>query len=322
MTPVLVVLVTLAFVAVGVVLDAPHRRAGRLVPAFDRRSGRRDQVGWLSDGNPSPAPGRSTPRRPGSRWAAVGWTTGSGAVTTAGVAGPAVLLAAGVGIVVPAAGAAAVGLLASGPAAGAALGLLVAVLLRRGRSTLEGRTAEVQRRGAVEACAVVADELRAGRSAAQALRAAAGVAGPFGVTLRRAASTAVLGGDVAGVLDGEVAAAVAPTARRLATCWRVAERTGAGLAVAADTLAAALRAGEEQRRQVQAELAGPRATARLLAVLPIAGLLLGTGTGARPLEVLLDTTVGGVCLVVGTALDLAGLLWTDRILARAARGDP
>ena len=78
-----------------------------------------------------------------------------------------------------------------------------------------------------------------------------------------------------------------------------------------------LRAEQAQRRAVQAELAGPRATAGMLAILPLAGLVLAAGLGADPLHVLLETPVGWVCLVAGLGLDGLGLLWTGRLVTRA-----
>lgn len=108
--------------------------------------------------------------------------------------------------------------------------------------------------------------------------------------------------------------------RALAACWTVCARSGAGLAAAVDRLEEGLRAEQAQRRALDAELAGPRATAALLAVLPLVGLLLAAALGADPLRVLLHTPLGLLCLVTGLALDAAGVLWTRRLAARAAAG--
>ncbi len=118
--------------------------------------------------------------------------------------------------------------------------------------------------------------------------------------------------------SGHVApTAVAPVLRALAACWTVCAGTGSGLAAAVERLEEGLRADAGQRRALQAELAGPRATAGMLAALPLAGLLLAAGLGADPLHVLLETPVGLVCLVAGLGLDAVGLLWTGRLVARA-----
>jgi tight adherence protein B len=212
------------------------------------------------------------------------------------------------------------------------LGPVVALLLSAGALALR-RTAAVrrrtvarraERRRAVEACATLAGELRAGRSPAAALTVAAELAGgPSRDVLLSAAAAARLGGDVAGALlpaDAPVsgpATAVPEVLRALAACWTVCAASGSGLAAAIDRLEEGLRADQDRRRAVEAELAGPRATAGMLAVLPFAGLLLATGLGADPAHVLLHTPLGLVCLAGGLFLDGLGLLWTGRLVARA-----
>ncbi|MGH3529759.1 MAG: type II secretion system F family protein, partial [Pseudonocardiaceae bacterium] len=68
---------------------------------------------------------------------------------------------------------------------------------------------------------------------------------------------------------------------------------------------------------VQAQLAGPRATAAVLAGLPLLGLALGQAVGAAPLRVLCQTVVGQVLLVIGTAATCVGVLWSARLVSGA-----
>jgi tight adherence protein B len=49
----------------------------------------------------------------------------------------------------------------------------------------------------------------------------------------------------------------------------------------------------------------------------VVGLLLGQGIGARPLGVLLGTSLGHVALVIAVGLELAGLSWMAALLRRA-----
>jgi len=105
--------------------------------------------------------------------------------------------------------------------------------------------------------------------------------------------------------------------RALAACWTVCAGSGSGLAVAVERLEEGLRAEQAQRRAVDGELAGPRATAGLLAVLPAGGVLLAVGLGADPLSVLFTTPLGLTCLAVGLGLDALGLWWTGRLVAGA-----
>jgi len=97
----------------------------------------------------------------------------------------------------------------------------------------------------------------------------------------------------------------------MAACWEVAERSGAGLAAALDRLAVGLQAELEVAAEIDSQLAGSRATARLLAVLPVVALVMGEALGADPLHVLFSTGYGWVCLVVGGGLSLLGFRWVE-----------
>ncbi|HEU0104365.1 MAG TPA: type II secretion system F family protein [Mycobacteriales bacterium] len=208
-----------------------------------------------------------------------------------------------------------------GPVGAALVAVAAAVAVRVAAGRAKARERELERRHAVEACAGLAAELRAGRTPQQALAVAAGLArGPSRVVLTAAAATAGWGGSVPAALLVETVptTAVPEVLRGLAACWEVCSRAGSGLAASIERLADGLRARQTQERAVAAALAGPRASAALLAALPLAGIALAAGLGAHPLHVLLHTPLGSVCLVAGVALDGLGLWWTARIVARAA----
>ena len=210
-----------------------------------------------------------------------------------------------------------VALVLLGPVAAAVAGAAAAVLSRvvAGRRRL-AETAH-ERAGALDALSLLGAELRSGRPAADALEAAAGLAvGRIGAALRGAAGAVRLGGDVGAALSVE-GSAVPEVLRGLAACWLVCSTAGSGLAAGVERLEEGLRAAEAQRRAIESELAGPRATAGVLAVLPVAGLALAAALGARPLHVLLHTPVGLACLLGGLLLDGAGVLWTRRLVANA-----
>ncbi|HWH29224.1 MAG TPA: type II secretion system F family protein [Mycobacteriales bacterium] len=178
---------------------------------------------------------------------------------------------------------------------------------------------DVERARAVEALGALAAELRAGRPVGAALASAAPVAvGPTGSALRAAGAAALAGGDVTEVLtEAADSSAVPDLLRGLAACWALCAQTGSGLAVAVERLELAERDAHDRRRAVDAELAGPRTTAALLAALPAVGVALAAALGARPLDLLLGTPLGLGCLVGGAVLDAVGLLWTRRLVARA-----
>ena len=199
----------------------------------------------------------------------------------------------------------------------------VSRLLPRGRVWRPSRQEATVRAAVVELLDAVAAELRAGRSPLDALRR--GVeevpVAVLAAALAPVAESARLGGDVPAALRAAAGVRGAHALGWLAAAWQVAESTGAGLAVALEQLAVTGRADDELRHRVSVQLAGPRATARLLAVLPLFGLLLGSALGAGPVRVLLGTPVGWALAVLGIGLDLVGLWWVAR-LARAVERPP
>ncbi|WP_307825201.1 type II secretion system F family protein [Streptomyces sp. M2CJ-2] len=191
-------------------------------------------------------------------------------------------------------------------------------LLRRVRLAARERRDREKRADAVIAlCGALAGEVRAGRQPGEALSPAARDSGGLGEAQAAVLAAARLGGDVP---DGLAAAARQPGAeglRGLAACWRVAVDQGAGLAAGLDRLEAALRAERDRRGDLRAQLAGARATAVMLAGLPVLGLGLGAALGADPLHILLHTASGFGCLVAGGVLEGLGLWWVLRIMRGA-----
>jgi tight adherence protein B len=186
--------------------------------------------------------------------------------------------------------------------------------LDRVRDPTRRREAARRRAAVIELCAGLAAELGAGGTARESLNAAS-LAVPDVAHL----------GAVAAAPHGDVAQALQTAAGRpggagllsLAACWRVSERSGSALAPSVSRLAATLRDEEQVRREVAAQLAGPRATSVLLALLPLFGLLMGGALGADPLAVLVGTPAGRACLISGLLLEAIGLVWTARITRRA-----
>ncbi|WP_443041878.1 type II secretion system F family protein [Streptomyces sp. B21-106] len=191
-------------------------------------------------------------------------------------------------------------------------------LLRRARRAAETRRAGERRGDAVIAlCAALAGEVLAGRQPGEALQWAARNTGGLGEAQPMVLAAARFGGDVPRALALAARSPGAEGLLGLAACWRVAVDQGAGLAAGLDRLEAALRAERDQRADLRAQLAGPRATVVMLAGLPVLGLLLGAALGADPLHVLLHTGAGLGCLLVGGVLEGAGAWWALRIVRTA-----
>lgn len=201
--------------------------------------------------------------------------------------------------------------------------------LRRARDRWERLRAErkeesLWRASVIEVCDGMAAELRAGRAPHAAFAHAAAVVdprvgGPIMTEWRRCEAEGTgTGLDVA--LERLADRPGAGGLRMLAACWRIGADKGGAFAPVIEGLAAALRDEEAQRREIAAHLAGPRATARLLAVLPVLGVGMAAALGADPLSFLFGTLPGLACLAAGVGLDLGGLWWTRRLARSAEAG--
>ncbi|MFY1673644.1 type II secretion system F family protein [Plantactinospora sp. WMMB334] len=93
----------------------------------------------------------------------------------------------------------------------------------------------------------------------------------------------------------------------------LAEQTGAPLADLVERIEADARAMARGLAAAEAQAAGARATAWLLAALPAGGIALGYGIGVDPLDILLHTSLGAGCAIGAVTLQLAGLLWAARL---------
>lgn len=109
--------------------------------------------------------------------------------------------------------------------------------------------------------------------------------------------------------------------RGLAAAWSLAQESGAPLGPALRAQASALRDLAEVQRDVEVALAGPVATTRIVAALPVVGVLFGTALGFDTVGTLVGTPAGWACLVGGTALAVGAWAWMRRLVAAAGPTD-
>ena len=213
--------------------------------------------------------------------------------------------------------------------------------LRRGQ-LLGGRSASSANEALQEASIMVAQLaalLRAGRSPhqmwAQAAQTTTGeAAAVLGAAARASAAGSPASGairEAAGLADERDARPRAPWNSRhsvpvevfrsvwsdVAVCIEAAEASGCPLAGVLERLAVQLEADADAAAARATALAGPKATTRILSVLPLVGLAMGALLGVDPLRVLVGTPWGTLCLVMGLALTIVGRVWSSRLVAFA-----
>lgn len=206
---------------------------------------------------------------------------------------------------------------AFGPGIGLAalmLGVTVAVRKRRGRGDRDRRRECGYLLAGLEA---VVGELRVGAHPSAAAESAAGESrGEAARVLAISAGRSRLGGSGA---DGwsQPDSIVAEELSRIAAAWRVAEEHGLALAELLAAARADLLGRIRFRDRTEAALAGARASATVLAGLPLVGIGLGQLMGAAPLTILFTSPAGELLLPLGAALACCGLLWTDVITRKS-----
>lgn len=177
---------------------------------------------------------------------------------------------------------------------------------RRGRSLRA--EAEI-----ADACRALANEVRVGKIPADALAAAA-VDHPV---LAEADRADRLGADVAELWRRQSRLPGHAGLLDLARGWAVCHATGAPLSATLDEIADGLGSDQTVRLMIAGELAAPRASGKIMAVLPLLGIGLGYLIGGDPLGFLWREPAGWACLVGGTLLAAAGILWVDALARQA-----
>jgi tight adherence protein B len=105
--------------------------------------------------------------------------------------------------------------------------------------------------------------------------------------------------------------------RALAAAWGVAQSSGAPLAPTLTAFADALRDRAAAERDIATALAGPRATARIVMLLPLVAVLLALVMGVDPLAALAHP-IALASVLVGGAFIVLARWWMARLLRAAA----
>ena len=199
--------------------------------------------------------------------------------------------------------------------AAACAGVLTLVILAVWQQGRARKRAMTERARDADALSALAAELRAGHDLASALASAATVAAAeLRQALIRASQAIGMGEPPADALDRGSPSSVTS---ELAGLVRLSGEHGVPLADVVDVLADDTIGRIRQRRDLAGLLAGPRATASLLAALPVFGIVMGESIGAHPLQTLLHTGAGAIVMLAGTALAATGVWWTQALVRSA-----
>lgn len=124
-----------------------------------------------------------------------------------------------------------------------------------------------------------------------------------------------LGKSLAHALE-EVTSGLSQPWRTLGAAWEVARISGAPLGPALRSLAQSIASQDETRRQIDAELAAPQATLRLVSLLPLLALAGGFLGGVDTGSFLFTTTPGLVTLAIGVGCLVLAWWWMRLMVMR------
>lgn len=104
--------------------------------------------------------------------------------------------------------------------------------------------------------------------------------------------------------------------------FAVAVSTGAPLSSTVSRLQSLVRDAAAARDEIFSALAAPLLARRIVMLVPVASIALGTALGFNVLEALFSSALGVACLVGGAVLSTLGWVWMRKLVARATDHHP
>ncbi len=199
---------------------------------------------------------------------------------------------------------------------GTALGLaapMVIALVRRDRASMRVVAS------LPEMLELTARSLRGGADLHTALRDVSGGSNEAGRTLGSVLERIDAGERLGEAMDRWVVALGHQDAAIVRAVIRLGDTTGGSMANALNGAAATLRERSALRAEIRALTSQSRASAMVVALSPLAFLVVVAATDPRSSHVLFSTTLGRLCLIGGLVLDGVGLFWMHRLTAAVSR---
>ncbi len=100
--------------------------------------------------------------------------------------------------------------------------------------------------------------------------------------------------------------------------WMLAIQSGGAVSGSIESLGEIFRATSRQEQTIELAFSGPKATARLVAWLPVAGLVLAQLFGFEPLRAIFTNPLAFGSVALGALLLMVGQVWSKGIIRKAA----
>jgi tight adherence protein B len=142
-----------------------------------------------------------------------------------------------------------------------------------------------------------------------AIHTLAGRGGALAPDLRRMSARLHLGAPLAAVLDSWAEERRIPGVRAAAGALTLVTTIGGSAAGPLEGLASSLRADDAAAGEAQALSAQARVSAAVVGLAPLAYLAFATMADPGSARVLVGTSAGRICLVVGLTLEVFAALW-------------
>jgi len=123
--------------------------------------------------------------------------------------------------------------------------------------------------------------------------------------------------DVAEALRQDAKGNGLPIFINISLLYEVSHRTGAPLAQPLMRLIMSLRNEQSRQRTLTQETASVKATAIVLAALPLFGCAMSLSLGLNPLTWFSHSPLGILCCLIGIALEVAGWKWIQLLMHKA-----
>ncbi len=196
----------------------------------------------------------------------------------------------------------------------AAVNLVAATLVWVVAARLRQRRALARVKAVVRAAQVIESLLGLGHVPATALALASGEC-PI---LEPVVAAQGMGGEPWEVLESLAAVDGQAGLAEIGHGWRVAQITGASMKESLEQVRRNLEESADLATIVAGELAGPRTTGQMLAVLPVIGLVMGFALGADPLAFFTGYLPGRACFLAGLGLVSCGVVWSEILTNRVS----